>query len=185
MVQAFQTNPDIFIFLLSTRAGGLGINLTGADTVIFYESDWNPTMDLQAMDRAHRLGQTRNVTVYRLICSGTIEEKILQRAREKKTVQQLVMTGQSSKGDLFAPEEVMSLLLEEGEEPKQLTKAQGSDKVAKFHMSADDMELASSVPDGETPARDGKVGRVDIARRTGVKKRAGGGKVKKRKLRGW
>lgn len=53
--------PDIFVFLLSTRAGGLGINLTAADTVIFYESDWNPTMDLQAMDRAHRLGQTKEV----------------------------------------------------------------------------------------------------------------------------
>jgi DNA helicase INO80 len=55
---------DIFVFLLSTRAGGLGINLTAADTVIFYESDWNPTMDLQAMDRAHRLGQTKEVCLY-------------------------------------------------------------------------------------------------------------------------
>jgi hypothetical protein len=53
---------DIFVFLLSTRAGGLGINLTAADTVIFYESDWNPTLDLQAMDRAHRLGQTKDVS---------------------------------------------------------------------------------------------------------------------------
>ena len=51
------------MFLLSTRAGGLGINLTAADTVIFYESDWNPTLDLQAMDRAHRLGQTKNVSL--------------------------------------------------------------------------------------------------------------------------
>lgn len=54
---------DIFVFLLSTRAGGLGINLTAADTVIFYESDWNPTLDLQAMDRAHRLGQTKDVSI--------------------------------------------------------------------------------------------------------------------------
>lgn len=54
------------MFLLSTRAGGLGINLTAADTVIFYESDWNPTLDLQAMDRAHRLGQTKNVSFYLL-----------------------------------------------------------------------------------------------------------------------
>lgn len=52
---------DIFVFLLSTRAGGLGINLTAADTVIFYDSDWNPTVDQQAMDRAHRLGQTKQV----------------------------------------------------------------------------------------------------------------------------
>ena len=55
---------DIFVFLLSTRAGGLGINLTAADTVIFYESDWNPTLDLQAMDRAHRLGQTKDVSLF-------------------------------------------------------------------------------------------------------------------------
>lgn len=53
---------DIFVFLLSTRAGGLGINLTAADTVIFYDSDWNPTVDQQAMDRAHRLGQTKQVS---------------------------------------------------------------------------------------------------------------------------
>jgi len=58
----FLFRQDIFIFLLSTRAGGLGINLTAADTIIFYESDWNPTLDLQAMDRAHRLEQTREVS---------------------------------------------------------------------------------------------------------------------------
>lgn len=54
--------------------------------MIFYDSDWNPTVDQQAMDRAHRLGQTKQVTVYRLICKGTIEERILQRAREKSEV---------------------------------------------------------------------------------------------------
>lgn len=86
MVQDWQTRPEIFIFLLSTRAGGLGINLTAADTVIFYDSDWNPTVDQQAMDRAHRLGQTKQVTVYRLITKGTIEERILQRAKQKDEV---------------------------------------------------------------------------------------------------
>src|ERR1700748_3978122 len=78
--------PDIFIFLLSTRAGGLGINLTAADTVFFYDHDWNPSNDSQAMDRAHRLGQTRQVTVYRLITKGTIDERIVQLARVKKDV---------------------------------------------------------------------------------------------------
>jgi chromatin-remodeling ATPase INO80 len=78
--------PDIFIFILSTRAGGLGINLTAADTVIFYDHDWNPSNDAQAMDRAHRLGQTRQVTVYRLITKGTIDERIIQLARVKKDV---------------------------------------------------------------------------------------------------
>jgi len=95
-VADFQTRPEIFIFLLSTRAGGLGINLTTADTVIFYDSDWNPTIDSQAMDRAHRLGQTKQVTVYRLITRGTIEERIRKRALQKEEVQRVVITGTGS-----------------------------------------------------------------------------------------
>jgi chromatin-remodeling ATPase INO80 len=94
-VAAFQTSPDIFVFLLSTRAGGLGINLTSADTVIFYDSDWNPTIDSQAMDRAHRLGQTKQVTVYRLITRNTIEERIRKRALQKEEVQRVVISGQA------------------------------------------------------------------------------------------
>ncbi len=78
------------MFLLSTRAGGLGINLTAADTVIFYDSDWNPTMDQQAMDRAHRPGQTKQVTVYRLITRNTVEERILRRAKQKASVPTLL-----------------------------------------------------------------------------------------------
>ncbi|XBW35127.1 hypothetical protein QEN19_000690 [Hanseniaspora menglaensis] len=93
LVSDFQTNDDIFIFLLSTRAGGLGINLVAADTVIFYDSDWNPTIDSQAMDRAHRLGQQRQVTVYRLICKDTIEEKMRDIANQKEEIQKLVMEG--------------------------------------------------------------------------------------------
>ncbi|CAN6557160.1 unnamed protein product [Malus baccata var. baccata] len=120
MVRDFQQRSDIFVFLLSTRAGGLGINLTAADTVIFYESDWNPTLDLQAMDRAHRLGQTKDVTVYRLICKETVEEKILQRASQKNTVQQLVMMGGHVQGDILAPEDVVSLLLDDAQLEQKL-----------------------------------------------------------------
>ena len=72
-----------FCFLLSTRAGGLGINLMTADTVIIFDSDWNPQADLQAMARAHRIGQTKPVSVYRLVSKETIEEEILERARNK------------------------------------------------------------------------------------------------------
>ena len=86
MVNDWQTRTDLFVFVLSTRAGGLGINLTAADTVIFYDSDWNPTVDSQAMDRAHRLGQTKQVTVYRLITRNSIEERILLRAKQKEEV---------------------------------------------------------------------------------------------------
>jgi len=115
MVEDFQNHPDIFVFLLSTRAGGLGINLTAADTVIFYDSDWNPTMDEQAMDRCHRLGQEKQVTVYRLVTMGTVEEKILKRAREKHTIQSIVITGGKFQGDQLRPKEVVSLLLDDGE----------------------------------------------------------------------
>ncbi|KAH9643982.1 hypothetical protein HF086_004243, partial [Spodoptera exigua] len=135
MVADFQARTDIFVFLLSTRAGGLGINLTAADTVIFYDSDWNPTVDQQAMDRAHRLGQTKQVTVYRLICKGTIEERIMQRAREKKgneillvlgistgkfcfcfaSIQRMVISGGNFKPDTLKPKEVVSLLLDDEE----------------------------------------------------------------------
>ncbi|GAX28328.1 SWI/SNF-related matrix-associated actin-dependent regulator of chromatin subfamily A member 5 [Fistulifera solaris] len=72
-----------FAFLLSTRAGGLGINLATADIVILYDSDWNPQVDLQAMDRAHRIGQTKPVQVFRFITEGTVEEKIIERADRK------------------------------------------------------------------------------------------------------
>ncbi|KAG0092899.1 putative DNA helicase ino80 [Podila epicladia] len=116
MVTDWQTRPEIFIFLLSTRAGGLGINLTAADTVIFYDSDWNPTVDQQAMDRAHRLGQTRQVTVYRLITKGTIEERILQRAKQKDEIQKVVISGGEFKQSVdFKPREIVSLLLDDDE----------------------------------------------------------------------
>uniref|UniRef100_A0A8C5R6T5 Chromatin-remodeling ATPase INO80 n=1 Tax=Leptobrachium leishanense TaxID=445787 RepID=A0A8C5R6T5_9ANUR len=124
MVADFQSRTDIFVFLLSTRAGGLGINLTAADTVIFYDSDWNPTVDQQAMDRAHRLGQTKQVTVYRLICKGTIEERILQRAKEKSEIQRVVISGGNFKPDTLKPKEVVSLLLDDEELEKKLRQRQ-------------------------------------------------------------
>ncbi|KAJ3353253.1 putative DNA helicase ino80 [Allomyces javanicus] len=93
LVSDWQTRDDLFIFLLSTRAGGVGINLTAADTVIFFDSDWNPTVDRQAMDRAHRLGQKRQVTVYRLVTRHSIEERILERARQKDHIQRVVISG--------------------------------------------------------------------------------------------
>lgn len=65
LMERFNGDKRIFCFILSTRSGGVGVNLTGADTVIFYDSDWNPTMDAQAQDRCHRIGQTRDVHIYR------------------------------------------------------------------------------------------------------------------------
>jgi SNF2 family DNA or RNA helicase len=84
MLEKFNA-PDspYFIFLLSTRAGGLGLNLQTADTVIIFDSDWNPQMDQQAEDRAHRIGQKKEVRVFVLVSVGSIEEEILERAKQK------------------------------------------------------------------------------------------------------
>ncbi|KNC82568.1 hypothetical protein SARC_05142 [Sphaeroforma arctica JP610] len=80
-----------FVFLLSTRSGGLGINLATADSVIIYDSDWNPQMDLQAMDRAHRIGQKKQVRVFRMITDQTVEERIVERAEMKLRLDALVI----------------------------------------------------------------------------------------------
>ncbi|KAF9884396.1 hypothetical protein FE257_001796 [Aspergillus nanangensis] len=79
MVDEFNKDPDLHVFLLTTKVGGLGVNLTGADRVIIYDPDWNPSTDMQARERAWRLGQKREVTIYRLMTAGTIEEKIYHR----------------------------------------------------------------------------------------------------------
>lgn len=84
-------NSEKFIFMLSTRAGGLGINLATADVVILYDSDWNPQADLQAMDRAHRIGQKKQVKVFRLITDNTVEERIIDRAEMKLRLDQVVI----------------------------------------------------------------------------------------------
>uniref|UniRef100_A0A669CCL7 Proliferation-associated SNF2-like protein n=1 Tax=Oreochromis niloticus TaxID=8128 RepID=A0A669CCL7_ORENI len=94
----FSKDPEVFIFLLSTRAGGLGINLTAADTVIIFDSDWNPQADLQAQDRCHRIGQTKPVVVYRLVTANTIDQKILERASAKRKLEQMVIHKNKFKG---------------------------------------------------------------------------------------
>jgi ATP-dependent DNA helicase len=105
------------LFLLSTRAGGVGINLAAADTVILYDSDWNPQQDLQAQDRAHRIGQTRNVIVYRLATRGTVEQTLLETAEGKRRLEKLVIR----KGGL-RDELIMKKSKDEFEELKELLK---------------------------------------------------------------
>ncbi|KAG9004846.1 TATA-binding protein-associated factor mot1 [Tulasnella sp. JGI-2019a] len=95
-VQTFNADPSIDCLLLTTHVGGLGLTLTGADTVIFMEHDWNPMKDLQAMDRAHRLGQKKVVNVYRLITKGTLEEKIMGLQRFKLNIANSVVTQQNA-----------------------------------------------------------------------------------------
>ncbi|BGP54869.1 chromatin remodeling complex Adenosinetriphosphatase [Rhodotorula sphaerocarpa] len=84
-------DSEKFVFLLTTRAGGLGINLVTADCVVLYDSDWNPQADLQAMDRAHRIGQTKQVYVFRFVTENAVEEKVLERAAQKLRLDQLVI----------------------------------------------------------------------------------------------
>ena len=106
-------NSDCFIFLLSTRAGGLGINLQAANHVIIYDSDWNPQMDLQAQDRAHRIGQKRSVRVYRFVTDGTVEEKIYRRALKKLYLDAVVVQQgrlQSKAANQASKEELLSMI---------------------------------------------------------------------------
>merc|ERR1712158_304676 len=86
-----EDNSEKFVFMLSTRAGGLGINLYTADIVVLYDSDWNPQADLQAMDRAHRIGQKKQVRVYRMVTENTVDEKIVERAAVKLKLDRMVI----------------------------------------------------------------------------------------------
>ncbi|KAG1669340.1 TATA-binding protein-associated factor 172 [Nymphon striatum] len=96
VVHRFNSDPSIDVLLLTTQVGGVGLNLTGADTVIFVEHDWNPMRDLQAMDRAHRIGQKKVVNVYRLITRGTLEEKIMSLQQFKLSVANTVISEDNS-----------------------------------------------------------------------------------------
>ena len=93
---------NTFVFLLSTRAGGVGINLTAADTVIIYDSDWNPQNDLQAMARCHRIGQDKQVTIYRLVTKMSYEEGMFKKSMSKLTMDQLLLTAEGAGADIIA-----------------------------------------------------------------------------------
>lgn len=126
-IKAFNTSPKHKIFLLSTRAGGQGINLVAADTVILFDSDWNPQQDLQAQDRAHRIGQTKPVIVYRLATKGTVEQTLLEKADSKRRLERLVIQTGKFK----------SLLDTSQDDVDDLKKALGSDEFERFETGAD------------------------------------------------
>ena len=91
LTDRFNSDDRILAFILSSRSGGLGINLTGADTVIFYDLDWNPAMDKQCQDRCHRIGQTRDVHIYRFVSEYTIEANILRKANQKRMLDDVII----------------------------------------------------------------------------------------------
>uniref|UniRef100_A0A7S2YCX9 Helicase C-terminal domain-containing protein n=2 Tax=Entomoneis paludosa TaxID=265537 RepID=A0A7S2YCX9_9STRA len=96
IAEQFNSDPAARILLLTTRVGSLGLNLTGADTVIFLEHDWNPFVDLQAMDRAHRIGQAKTVNVYKLVMQDTVEERIIDLQRKKTAMNEAVVNSENS-----------------------------------------------------------------------------------------
>ncbi|KKA27573.1 hypothetical protein TD95_001423 [Thielaviopsis punctulata] len=102
LTDRFNSDKRILCFILSTRSGGLGINLTGADTVIFYDQDWNPAMDKQCQDRCHRIGQTRDVHIYRLVSEHTIEANILRKASQKQMLDDVVIQDGGFTTDYFS-----------------------------------------------------------------------------------
>ncbi|CAG8983113.1 hypothetical protein HYALB_00004556 [Hymenoscyphus albidus] len=136
-------NSPYFMFLLSTRAGGLGLNLQTADTVIIYDSDWNPHQDLQAQDRAHRIGQKNEVRILRLISSNSVEEKILERAKYKldmdgKVIQAGRFDNKSSETDRDA---MLRVMLETADAAENLDQEEMDDEDLNLMLARNDDEL--------------------------------------------
>lgn len=139
-----------FIFLLTTRAGGLGINLTTADIVVLFDSDWNPQADLQAMDRAHRIGQTKQVVVYRFVTDNAIEEKVLERAAQKLRLDQLVIQqGRAQQAAKAAAnkDELLSMIQHGAENVFQSKGAAGT--IASKGANLDDDDIDAILAQGE------------------------------------
>ncbi|KAI0132689.1 SNF2 family N-terminal domain-containing protein [Xylariales sp. AK1849] len=155
-IRDFNDDPSFKVFLLSTRAGGQGINLASADTVVLFDSDWNPQQDLQAQDRCHRIGQTRPVVVYRFATKGTVEEELLMSADAKRRLEKLVIRkgGFKNMGQKLDPNEELgmetlrALLLKDGE----VYRHSGGDRI----FSDEDMEtLCDRSDDAYTRAASG------------------------------
>lgn len=158
---------DDFCFLLSTRAGGLGINLATADTVIIFDSDWNPQNDLQAMSRAHRIGQQDTVNIYRFVTCKSVEEDILERAKKKMVLDHLVIQKLNAEGRLEKKEtkkggsmfdkNELSAILRFGAE--ELFKEEKTDEETKRKLESMDIdEILERAEKVETKAAEGEEG---------------------------
>ncbi len=110
VVERFQTDPDCKLFLISLKAGGLGLNLTAAEYVFLLDPWWNPAVEAQAIDRAHRIGQTRQVFAYRLIAKDTVEEKVLQLQESKRELADAIINADNSLISRLGKEELELLL---------------------------------------------------------------------------
>ncbi|XP_034073423.1 helicase SRCAP isoform X2 [Gymnodraco acuticeps] len=146
LMERFNADRRIFCFILSTRSGGVGVNLTGADTVVFYDSDWNPTMDAQAQDRCHRIGQTRDVHIYRLISERTVEENILKKANQKRILGDMAIEGGNFTTAFFKEQTIRDLFdMNDGEKKEaavELTVSQPEEEEAVNKQSTTILEQA-------------------------------------------
>jgi ATP-dependent helicase STH1/SNF2 len=145
MVKIWNTpNSPHWLFILSTKAGGLGLNLQTADTVIIFDTDWNPMMDLQAQDRVHRIGQSKTVRVFRLICNNSVEERILERASFKLDVDAKVIQAgmfNTNASDAMR-KQMLEQLLHESEENKEESELITNDSQVNALIARDDEEFA-------------------------------------------
>uniref|UniRef100_A0A224YXM9 E1A-binding protein p400 n=1 Tax=Rhipicephalus zambeziensis TaxID=60191 RepID=A0A224YXM9_9ACAR len=169
LMERFNADRRIFCFILSTRSGGIGVNLTGADTVVFYDSDWNPTMDAQAQDRCHRIGQTRDVHIYRLISERTVEENILKKANQKRMLGDLAIEGgnfttaffkHNTLKDLFGTDFDMAVA-EKGEESLKEDRPADSERPEKF--SSVEFEKALGMAEEELDVQAAHTARAEAA----------------------
>lgn len=158
-------DSEKFVFLLTTRAGGLGINLTSADIVILYDSDWNPQADLQAMDRAHRIGQTKQVIVYRFVTDNAIEEKVLERAAQKLRLDQLVI--QQGRAQIAAKaaankDELLSMIQHGAEKVFQTRGATGTLADKGAELNDDDIDNILTAGENRTKALNARYEKLGI-----------------------
>lgn len=158
-------DSEKFVFLLTTRAGGLGINLTSADIVVLYDSDWNPQADLQAMDRAHRIGQTKQVVVYRFVTDNAIEEKVLERAAQKLRLDQLVI--QQGRAQIAAKaaankDELLSMIQHGAENIFQAKKPGGPQADAAAGVSDVDIDAILSAGENRTKQLNAKYEKLGL-----------------------
>ena len=149
-----QPNSPYFIFMLSTRAGGLGLNLQTADTVIIFDSDWNPHQDLQAQDRAHRIGQTKEVRIFRLITVDSVEEYILERAQFKLNLDgKVIQAGKFDQKSTNEEREAMLRAIFEGEQEKNDVDEVYSDDELNEIIARNDEELEIFKSEDEARAK--------------------------------
>lgn len=131
LTEKYNSDPRILVFILSSRSGGLGINLTGADSVIFYDLDWNPAMDKQCQDRAHRIGQTRDVHIYKFVSEYTIEANILKKSNQKRLLDDVIIQKGEFTTDYFnrvTHKDALEGVLEDNEASKAMDMVLGDER---------------------------------------------------------